>query len=661
MAPEQLAGAAATAASDQFAFCVALYRAVCGRPPFTGADVAARLASIRAAHLAPPLAGRRVPHWLRAALARGLAAEPAARHPSMAALLDVLGKVRGWRRWRVRVAIATPVAALAVVLVTSRRPAAAATCDDGGARLAARWDDARWAAIDRALTAVGSPYVDAIRPQLRADLDRYGIEWRQMRRAACQAHRSGEQSSELFDRRMLCLERRLADLAGAIDVLGQGDPATVARAADVVAGLPAIADCANADALLAELDPPPAALRPAVAALEARLSEADALDRAGSPEAPRVAEEVLAAARALAYQPTVVEAGLTLGRVLISRDELDLARAPLAVAEELAFASRQYAAGVEAAARRLYVEGRLGRDLDGLLRQVELLEPVSRGLSGDRFARPLLLNNVGTLFMARGERDRARVQLQAAHDALAGVEAPALELSAIGRNLGTLTPEPEVRTALLEAAWRRLDDALGAGHPDTLERLLTWAQYTDEPRLARARVTDACALYRRFQPALVVARARCEAFRAFLADELGDPRAAAESWDEVVTLTAGAADVDERALARLAAGSARLARGDAAAALTILAPLADELAAGEGWWQRARGGAASLGAGLAAHALHREREAIAYLERAAAAFVEALGKTEDIQYRLRLTRARAVLAEARAATPRQRGKRSSGL
>lgn len=97
--PEQLAGRKVTAASDQFSFCVALHLAIEGVSPFTGFDLDERRASIERA---PALAtdGRRLPAWIRALIARGLAPDPSDRFPGMIDVVRELRRTRGWRRWR---------------------------------------------------------------------------------------------------------------------------------------------------------------------------------------------------------------------------------------------------------------------------------------------------------------------------------------------------------------------------------------------------------------------------------------------------------------------------------------------------------------------------------------------------------------------------------
>ena len=89
MAPEQEVGASATARSDQFSFCVALYEGLYGHPPFEGDTVARyRQAVAEEAVRIPDRAD--VPRWVFDLLRRGLKREPADRHPSIRALLDAL-------------------------------------------------------------------------------------------------------------------------------------------------------------------------------------------------------------------------------------------------------------------------------------------------------------------------------------------------------------------------------------------------------------------------------------------------------------------------------------------------------------------------------------------------------------------------------------------
>ncbi|WP_375768939.1 serine/threonine protein kinase [Archangium gephyra] len=90
MAPEQFQGERATPASDQFAFCVTLYTAVYGEPPFAGEELASLSRSVLSGQLRPPPARPGTPAWLAPLLRRGLSREPSERFPSMAALITAL-------------------------------------------------------------------------------------------------------------------------------------------------------------------------------------------------------------------------------------------------------------------------------------------------------------------------------------------------------------------------------------------------------------------------------------------------------------------------------------------------------------------------------------------------------------------------------------------
>ena len=89
ISPEQYEGAPGDAASDQFSFCAALYEALYGHLPFAGVTAAEQSASISGPPR-PPAPDSAVPPEVFHILSRGLAREPEARFPSMAALLRSL-------------------------------------------------------------------------------------------------------------------------------------------------------------------------------------------------------------------------------------------------------------------------------------------------------------------------------------------------------------------------------------------------------------------------------------------------------------------------------------------------------------------------------------------------------------------------------------------
>lgn len=82
IAPEVLRGEPATPAIDQYAFCVSLATALTDRPPSDLSDLTGEDAE--------PGSPLDLPPWLRTLLRRGLDPEPAARYPSMSALVDAL-------------------------------------------------------------------------------------------------------------------------------------------------------------------------------------------------------------------------------------------------------------------------------------------------------------------------------------------------------------------------------------------------------------------------------------------------------------------------------------------------------------------------------------------------------------------------------------------
>jgi len=113
MAPEQFKGEIATARTDQFSFCVALCEALHGQRPFSGATFEELAANVMEGRvMARPAAA---PAWLWRIIARGLARDPAARFPSMDALLAELARDRSRRRLRLLVGVGAAAAIAAAI------------------------------------------------------------------------------------------------------------------------------------------------------------------------------------------------------------------------------------------------------------------------------------------------------------------------------------------------------------------------------------------------------------------------------------------------------------------------------------------------------------------------------------------------------------------
>lgn len=189
MAPEQRSGDT-EAASDQYGFCVSLYEALTRERPFGGDEEPGVRTAADRQRFAQRLAEHGAPRRIRAAIVRGLGADPRARFTSMSALLARLAPPPArWAPWLV--ATAGACALMAAMVVRSDDP-----CELVDAAASEMWTAERRALVQQR----GSGF--------ERDVDRFVESWRERARSLCETQAAG--SGEHQARERMCLQRSLA-------------------------------------------------------------------------------------------------------------------------------------------------------------------------------------------------------------------------------------------------------------------------------------------------------------------------------------------------------------------------------------------------------------------------------------------------------------------
>ena len=320
MAPEQFFGGSIDERTDQFAFCVVLYRALFGDRPFLGDTFEELAKAVAQGKVQPIPRTTKVPRHVQAALHKGLSVDPQARHASMDDLLAILEHRPGWSRRRLGwIAGVTLAAGLGGTWILGQaEPPPAPVCAGAEAKLAGIWDDTLRQAMATSFAATALPYAHDARIAAEQSLDRYAQHWVHRHTQICEATRvRGDQSEALMDLRIGCLDGGLRRVGALTQLFAAADAEVVEHAAQSAQALPLLDECTTLDRdALGLLRPDDATLAQRVEQIREDVAAAWALTSAGKyDDALRRIQPPLQAARHTEYQPVIAEAALTLGHI----------------------------------------------------------------------------------------------------------------------------------------------------------------------------------------------------------------------------------------------------------------------------------------------------------------------------------------------------------
>jgi serine/threonine protein kinase/tetratricopeptide (TPR) repeat protein len=459
MAPEQFLGKPIDARTDQFAFCIALYEALYGERPFAGETVFAIADTVTSEKIKPLPKNTDVPTWLRRCLVRGLRVDPALRYPGFDELLATLGNdpAKRTKKWAVVSATLATMLSLGGLAVRSNsktRP----KCTEAGRHLAGIWEPGagpsqRKAAIRDAFAATGKSYAAQAYTSVTRLFDQYVQRWTGMYTDTCEAtHVRGEQSEEVLDLRMACLNDRLGNARALSDVFANADGKVVENAVSAAAALPSLDRCADVALLRAVVKPPEdPATRKRVDGLRVDLAKLNALRDSGQcTSATAKADALIADARAVGYTPLLADAFYAAAR--LGFDCGDVAETLQRFKDAYAAANASHNDEVAAQASALvppFALNRLGQELVAREWLVVARADVAR-LGRETVADAMLAQGEGMLALSE-------------HDYSHALSAADRSIAITRRLLGPddpLTIQWEVNRGDWEAAAGHLNDAL---------------------------------------------------------------------------------------------------------------------------------------------------------------------------------------------------------
>lgn len=420
MAPEQHLGRQVGPAADQFAFCVALWEALCGERPFPGRTYAELFTSVTEGNISAVPDGIGVQSRVVAALRRGLSVSADDRFESMDELLaELITENRSWRPWAIGGA-AVIAAAVATYGLSGSNTVSKDACSDVASALDGVWGDVQRAEVKAALESTGAPYVPTAWATTERLLDDYAERWTAASRELCAAKLMADASqTESLQRRERCLTARRDELGQLVSLLSRDEEGLALQSVQAAATLSGVDACSDPNRLDIWAMPRNKETQEQIASSRSQLGLAKAKGVLGKyQEAIDLADEVVVNGRALDDPATQAAGLLVRGQYEERLGEWKRSETTLRAAVERAELAGDHGTRALALIRLVYVVGKAQKRFDEAKALAADAAAVLRVIGADASLMATLETNLGGAAREADELDEALAHYEKALDGL---------------------------------------------------------------------------------------------------------------------------------------------------------------------------------------------------------------------------------------------------